>query len=92
MSEDKEKYKELLEETLNLYNIPPCFVLAWRYDVPTDSMVVVTHGGKKIKHKIGAQATCTLTETEISGFLPQKEMFWNEKLNGRVSIDELINK
>jgi hypothetical protein len=92
MAEDKEKYKDFLAEALGVYNIPTCFVLAWRYDLPTDSMVVVTHGGKKISHKRGAGPTVTLSEGDISGFLPKSELYWCEKLNQRISIDELIKK
>jgi len=92
MGEDKEKCKEFLAETLAVYNIPTCFVLAWRYDLPTDSMVVVTTGGKKISHKRGAEATVKLSEEDISGFLPKRELYWCERLNQRISIEELIKR
>jgi len=61
-------------------------------DVPTDSIVIVTHGGKKISHKRGTEATVKLSEEDISGFLPKRELYWCEKLNQRISVDELIKR
>jgi len=85
----EKKEKNLLDETLKLYGIPPQWVFSSRVNNETGEVVIVTNGGKKIKHMSGSPATCKLTEVEISGFLPKKELFLSERLNGRIATEEL---
>jgi len=87
--EMKGKEKALFEEALKVYEIPPQWVFAARFDPIRDAMVIVTHGGKKVIHKKGEPAKFKLTHVQISGFLPKKEMFWSDKFNCRISLDEL---
>ncbi|MGV8059682.1 MAG: hypothetical protein AB2L12_16930 [Smithellaceae bacterium] len=86
---DEAKQKAIVEATLKAYEIPPQWVFASRYDEQTDTVIIVTHGGKKIVHKVGAAIERKLTMVEISGFLPKEEMFWSEALNQRVRLSEL---
>jgi hypothetical protein len=89
---DEEKHKDKLEEACNVYKIPPQWVFAWRYDEQTDTVKIVTHGGKKLFHKMGEAAKCELSMVEISGFLPKEELFWSPKLNQRIKLSELVKK
>ena len=86
---DETKLKTILEETIKLYEIPQQWVLAARYDEQTDTVIIVTHGGKKIVHKVGAAIERKLTMVEISGFLPKEELFWSKKLNQVIKLSEL---
>lgn len=72
---DEAKQKAIVDATIKAYEIPPKWVLASRYDEQTDTVIIVTHGGKKIVHKVGAAIERKLTMVEISGFLPKEEMF-----------------
>lgn len=83
------KDKALIEEALKVYEIPKQWVLVSRVDKTRDAAVIVTYGGKKVIHKQGEAAKAKLTMVEISGFLPKKEMFWSDKLNQGITIEEL---
>lgn len=85
----EDKGKALIEEARKVYEIPPQWVLAERYYPATDTVIIVTYGGKKVIHKIGEAAKVKLTMVEISGFLPKEELFWSEKLNQGVRLSEL---
>jgi hypothetical protein len=89
---DEAKHKAVVEATIQAYEIPPQWVLASRYDEQTDTVTIVTNGGKKIVHKVGAAVERKLTMVEISGFLPKEEMFWSEKLNQGVRLSKLKKK
>jgi len=89
---DEAKQKAIVEATLKAYEIPPQLVLATRYDEQTDTVSIVTNGGKKIVHKVGAPIERKLTMVEISGFLPKEELFWVERLGSRISANELLIK
>jgi len=85
----KGEEKSLYEEALKVYEIPPQWVFAARFDPVRDAMVILTNGGKKVIHKKGEPAKFKLTYEQISGFLPKKEMYWSDKFSCRISIDEL---
>ncbi len=89
---DETKRKAIVEETIKAYGIPSQWVLASRYDEQADTVVIVTHGGKKIVHKVGAAVEHKPTMVEISGFLPKEEMFWSKKLNQGIYLSELKKK
>lgn len=84
-----DKDKALIEEALRVYEIPPQWVLASRVDKIRDAAVIVTYGGKKVIHKQGEAAKAKLSMVEISGVLPEKEMFWSDRLNQGITIEEL---
>ncbi len=86
----EKKETNLVEETLKLYEVPAKWVLASRVDRNTGEVIFVTHGGKKIRHKIGEAATRTLTEVEITGFLPKRELMWSTQLNQGIDPKTLI--
>ena len=44
---DENKQKALIKDTVDAYGIPPQWVLVARYDEKADTVVIVTHGGKK---------------------------------------------
>lgn len=81
--------KVLIEEALAAYEIPPQWVLASRVDRAKDTAIILTYGGKKVTHKRGEAAKFKLSEVEISGFLPKREMFWSDRLNQGITIEEL---
>ena len=84
-----DKDKTLIEEALKVYEIPPQWVFASRVDREKDMAIIVTYGGKKVIHKRGEAAKRKLSEVEISGFLPKREMFWSDRLNQGITIEEL---
>ena len=88
----EEKNEQLIKEVLEAYEIPQQWVLASRYDKQTDTVIIVTHGGKKIVHKVGSAIGQKPTMVEISGFLPKEELFWVERLGQKISKNELISK
>jgi hypothetical protein len=84
-----DKYEALLEEALKVYEIPLQWVFASRVDRGKDTVIIVTHGGKKVIHKRGEAAKFKLKYEEISGFLPKKEMFFSDRLNQGITKEEL---
>ena len=86
----KKEEKGLLEEALRVYKIPQEYVFSSKVYLETDEVVIVTHGGKKFKHRKGEPAKFELTETEITGEPPEEEMVWDEKLNQRRSVKEIL--
>lgn len=85
----EEKDKALIEEALKVYEIPPQWVLASHVNRVENVATIVTYGGKKVIHKQGEAAKVKLTMVEISGFLPKEEMFWSDRLNQRITKEEL---
>jgi len=78
-----EKKKKLIDEALNVYGISKEHVFNSRIDEETGEAVIVTHGGKKIKHRKGEKAKFKLNTIEKTGKppRPRKKMIWDEKLN-----------
>jgi len=85
----KEEQK-LIEEALRVYKIPREHLFHSRVDSKTGQAVIVTNGGKKLRHRKGEKAKFTLTEVQITGKLPEEEMVWHKKLNQRISIKDLF--
>ena len=84
-----DKDNVLIKEALKVYGIPPQWVFASRVDKVRDAAVIITNGGKKVVHKAGEAAKFKLSEVEISGFLPKKEMFWSDRLGQGITKEEL---
>jgi len=81
LSKDEQK---LINEALKVYKIPKEYLFHARIDPNTGEAVIVTNGGKKLRHRKGGEAKFRLTEVEITGELPKEEMVWHEKLNQRI--------
>ena len=75
----------LIQEALKVYKIPKEYLFHSRIDANTGEAVVVTHGGKKLRHKKGDNAKVELTETDITGKLPEQELIWSKKYNQKVN-------
>jgi len=88
MKPDKEKTEEqaLIEEAMKVYKIPKEYVFGCRVDPDTHEAIIVTRGGKKLRHKFGEKAQFELTETDITGNPPEQEMVWSEKYNQRIDL------
>lgn len=84
--------KALIDEALKTYKIPKGYVFASGVDVETGKVVIVTHGGKKIRHRKGEPAKFELTYTEITGELPEQKLIWCEKLNQKIDLKTLFKK
>jgi hypothetical protein len=82
--------KSLLDEALRTYKVPPEYVFASRVYDEIGQVVIVTNGGKRIRHRRGEEAEFELSQVEITGELPQDEMVWNEKLNQRISVKSVL--
>jgi len=82
----------LIDEALKVYRISRRYVLGNRVDPETNEAVIVTHGGKKFRHKKGETAKFELTETEITGEPPKDEMVWHEKLNQKIRVKDVLKK
>jgi hypothetical protein len=84
---DKEERK-FFEEALKVYKIPEEFVFSSRIDRENNEVVIVTAGGKKLRHRKGEAAKAKLSEVDITGILPEVEMVWDSKLNQRRPKDK----
>jgi len=62
----------IVAEALRVYKIPKEFVLSSGIDANTSEAVILTRGGKKLRHKIGDKASFELSETEITGNVPDE--------------------
>jgi hypothetical protein len=82
----KEEQK-LIEEALRVYKIPKEHLFHSRIDHETGEAVIVTNGGKKLRHRKGEKAKFTLTEVQITGKVPEEELIWFKKLGQRVPIN-----
>jgi hypothetical protein len=71
------------QETLKVYGLREEHVFAQRFDETTGEIVIVTHGGAKIRHKKGAPASVKLTDVQKTGIPPKQEMIWDSKLGQR---------
>ena len=78
-----DKLSELRAEALKVYGLSEEHVFSQRYDGDTGEMIIVTKGGKKIRHKHGEKALGELSEVDKTGISPKVEMVWDEKLNQR---------
>lgn len=64
--------EELIEEARKVYGIPKEFVFNSGIDHNSNEAIILTRGGKKIRHKAGAKAKMKLSETDITGNVPDK--------------------
>jgi hypothetical protein len=88
-----EKNEEvMLKEALKVYGIPPQYVFSSGVYADIGEVVIVTNGGKKIRHRQGEPAKVQLSETDITGELPKQELVWHEKLNQRINLTEILKK
>lgn len=83
------KEKSILDEALKFYKIPKECVLASRIYRETQEVVIVTNGGKKLRHRKGEPAKFKLNKTEITGDPPEQDLVWHEKLNQRINLKDL---
>jgi len=81
MGEDQKRHDEYLQAALIVYGIPSNYVFAWRYDEPTETITIITNGGKKVRHKRGDAANCKLTYVQITGELPTGSSKEGDKFN-----------
>jgi len=84
--------RKLLEDALKTYQLLPEHVFSFSIHEETREAVIVTNGGKKIRHRKGDPASVQLTETDKTGIAPEQEMVWVDRLNGRVGSDELSRR
>ena len=78
--EEKEG-QDLIDEALKVYGISPENVFNSRIDKETGEAVIVTNGGKKIRHRRGEAAKYELTGTDIAGERLEEDLVWDAKLN-----------
>lgn len=90
MAEKMEADQALIEEALKVYKIPKEFLFGSRADTNTGEVVIVTHGGKKLRHKKGDSAKVELTETDITGKPPEQDLVWSEKYNQGIDLKPLL--
>jgi len=64
--------RDVIEEALKVYGIPKSFVVSSGIDAATGEAVILTRGGKKLRHRVGGKASFELSETEITGNVPDE--------------------
>ena len=89
LSKDEQK---LITEALKVYKIPREYLFHARIDPNTGEAVIVTNGGKKLRHRKGEEAKLRLTEVQITGERPKEEMVWHKKLNQRIPLKGLFKR
>ena len=89
---DKAEGDKLIEEALRVYKIPREHLFASGIDSESGEAVIVTNGGKKLRHLKGEKAKFKLTEVQITGELPEEERVWLEKINEKIPVrDPFVN-
>jgi len=91
MEKKNDLLSDLIEEACKVYEIPRQYVFASKV-YPEGEVVIVTHGGKKFRHRTGEPAKFALTEIEITGQLPKQEMVWDERSNQKNNLTALLKK
>jgi hypothetical protein len=81
----------LLSEALKIYGIAPKFVFASK-EISEDEIVIVTKGGKKVRHRKGEAAQFTLSFTEITGELEEKEEVFCPRLGQKIDLKKDVVK
>lgn len=61
---------KLMAAALKAYGIAPRYVLASRYDPETGEMVIVTHGGSKVRYREGDHPQ-PLSSIAVTGINPE---------------------
>jgi hypothetical protein len=75
--------EKLIDEALKVFKIQRKYLFAAKAYPETGEVVIVTNGGKKVRHRKGEEARFKLTDVEITGEIPKQEMIWDAKLNQR---------
>lgn len=83
------KIETLLDEALKIYGIPKEHVFSSKVYEETKEVVIVTNGGKKLRHRKGDPAKVKLSEVDITGILPDEPMIWSRRFNQWVKIKDL---
>lgn len=84
--------EKLIAEGCKAYGIDRKFLFSSGIDPHTGEAVILTHGGKKIRHKKGDKAKFELTETQITGNLTEQDLVWSEKYNQKINLLSLFKK
>jgi len=84
--------EKLIAEGCKAYGVDRKFLFSSGIDPHTGEAVILTHGGKKLRHKKGHKAKFELTETQITGNLPEQELVWSEKFNQKIDLLRLFKK
>lgn len=92
MKDNKKDGADVIEEALKVYKIPEEHVFTSGFDEPTDVAVIVTNGGKKIRHKKGEAVKFALTIIDITGKAPKKKEIWSKRFNCMVEVDQFPGK
>ena len=83
---DKTEGDKLIEEALRVYKIPREHLFASGIDSESGEAVIVTKGGKKLRHLKGEKAKFKLIEVQITGELPEEERAWIEQIDRRIPV------
>ena len=70
----------MFEEALKVYGLKEEHVFAYRAYPEKGEVVIVTHAGKKIRHRKGAAALFNMTERDKTGKSPKPKMLWAKKI------------
>jgi len=81
----------VVKQALSLYDISKKDVFHCRVDAEGQAMIV-TAGGKKLRHRMGEEAKFELSESQKSGNPPEQELVWSEKYNQGVDLLPLFKK
>lgn len=84
--------EKLIAEGCKAYGIDRKFLFSSGIDPHTGEAVILTHGGKKLRYKTGHKAKSELTETQITGNLPEQELVWSEKFSQKIDLLSLFKK
>jgi hypothetical protein len=87
LSKEDEK---LISEALKTYKIPRKYLFHARIDAETGEAVIVTSGGKKLRHRKGSEAKFQLDEVQITGQPPKEGRRWSKRFNSRLSLKEIF--
>jgi len=88
---EKSIMNPVVEQALSVYDIPKKDVFHSRVDAEGQAMIV-THGGKKVYHRMGDKSKFELSESQKSGNPPEQEVVWSEKYNQGVDLLPLFKK
>jgi len=81
----------VVKQALSLYDISKKDVFHCRVDAEGQAMIV-THGGKKLRHRMGEEAKFKLSESQKSGNPPEQDLVWSQKYNQGVDLITLGKK
>lgn len=88
--ENEKTEQALIDEALKVYKIPKEYVFNSRIDHNTGEAVILTRGGKKLRHRKGDKASFDLSQTDITGEPPEEDLVWSKKYNQRLDLKRLL--